>query len=53
MAKQTTYRFNEQMDKWLEKQAKLKGCGKNEILRDLIYERMRNEVQAKDKLQTE
>ena len=41
MAKKATYRFNNEMDKWLEDEAKKKGTTKNDVLRGLIYEAMR------------
>ena len=47
MSKKATYRFSEQMDNWLEGQAEFKGCSKNEILRDLIYEKMKETCEEK------
>lgn len=41
MSKKATYRFNDEMDKWLEEQAKKKGTTKNDILRELVYEKMK------------
>ena len=40
MSKQASYRFSEEMDKWLEEQAKLRDSTKNQILRNLIAEKM-------------
>ena len=47
MSKKATYRFSEQMDNWLEGQAEFKGCSKNEILRDLIHEKMKKTGEEK------
>ena len=49
MSKQASYRFSEEMDKWLEEQAKLRDSTKNQILRNLIAEEMKQENKRIDK----
>jgi len=44
VSKQASYGFSEEMDKWLEEQAEFKGCSKNQILRDLIHEKMKKQA---------
>jgi predicted HicB family RNase H-like nuclease len=39
--KPTTYRFDEEIYKWLKNQAANKKCSGNQILRELIIEKMK------------